>query len=91
MTIPFQLTAEDLADSEEIEIKEEHEAWSTYDLADGTTLKIKYPVAKVSRLKKHLPDGSPIYAVANTQPVVRSVNVPKNLKEKPKPSETQYG
>ena len=37
----------------------------------------------VKRLKKHNPDGSPIYVI-NSQNIVRVVDVPKELYAKPK-------
>ena len=72
-------------EAEDMDFEEEKENWNTYKLADGTTLKIKLVLRGVKRLKKFAPDGNPIYVI-NAQNVLRMVDVPKELKMKPKPS-----
>lgn len=75
----------DLEESEDIDFTEENEYWNVYKLRDGTTLKIKLVLRGVKRLKKWGPDGTPMYLINSTN-VVRAVNIPKELKKKPKPS-----
>ena len=62
---------------------EVEENWNTYTLSDGTTLKVKLVLRGVKRLRRCEPDGTPIYVI-NSINVVRAVNVPEELKVKPK-------
>jgi len=80
-----QLTPEDLAQSDDMDWKEENEFWNTYRLSDGTLLKVKMVLKGVKRLKKFSPDGSPIYIIMSEN-VVRAMEVQGNVKLKPKPS-----
>ncbi len=75
-----------LADSVDLDFDEVEENWNTYTLSDGTTIKVKLVLRGVKRLKRFEPDGTPIYVI-NSINVVRAVNVPQELKAKPKESE----
>jgi hypothetical protein len=75
-----------LRGSKDLDFKEVEENWNTYTLSDGTTLKVKLVLRGVKRLKNYEPDGSPIYVI-NSINVVRAVNIPQELKAKPKESE----
>jgi len=75
----------DLQEAEDIDFTEEEEHWNVYKLRDGTTLKVKLVLKGVKRMKKWSPDGMPIYLI-NSTPILRAVDVPKELKRKPKPS-----
>ncbi len=75
-----------LEGSVDLDFKEVEENWNTYTLSDGTTLKVKLVLRGVKRLKNYEPDGSPIYVI-NTINVVRAVDIPPELKAKPKKSE----
>jgi len=77
----------DIVAGEDLDFSEEQEHWNIYKLSDGATLKVKLVLTGVKRLKKYLPDGSPIYIIQSTQ-AVRAVNIPQELKAKPKPSST---
>lgn len=77
---------EALAKSVDLDFEEVEENWNTYTLSDGTTLKVKLVLRGVKRLKNYEPDGSPIYVI-NSINVVRAVDIPKELKAKPKKSE----
>lgn len=77
------VTPEDVAEGEDVDFEEVEEGWNVYKLSDGTTLKVKLVLAGVKRLKKHNPDGSPIYVI-QSQNIVRAVNVPRELYAKPK-------
>lgn len=77
------ITPEDVAQGEDIDFDELEEKWNIYKLKDGTTLKVKLVLIGVKRLKKHNPDGTPLYLI-NSQNVVRTVNIPKELMAKPK-------
>ena len=72
--------------SVDLDFDEVEENWNTYTLSDGTTLKVKLVLRGVKRLKRCEPDGTPIYVI-NSINVVRAVNVPEELKVKPKESE----
>ena len=75
-----------LEGSADLDFKEVEENWNTYTLSDGTTLKVKLVLRGVKRLKNFEPDGAPIYVI-NTINVVRAVDIPPELKAKPKKSE----
>ncbi len=50
------------------------EEWSDYSLADGTVLRVKVVVSKVTRM--HTPDGSPAFAPTGEPAYfLQSVNV----------------
>jgi hypothetical protein len=79
------ITPQDMADAEDIDFEESKEYWNVYKLKDGTILKVKLVLFGVKRLKKHNPDGTPIYVI-NSQNVVRAVDIPKELITRPKES-----
>ena len=83
-----RITTSDLKQAEDVDFTEEKEYWNVYKLSDGTTLKIKLILRGIKRLKKWNPDGSPIYVINSTN-VVRVIDVPKELKAKPKVSTFQ--
>jgi hypothetical protein len=83
MAIPSPITPEDVAAGEDIDFEEKEEHWNVYKLKDGTTLKIKLILVGIKRLKKHGPDGTPLYMI-NSQNVVRAVDIPKELIAKQK-------
>jgi hypothetical protein len=69
-------------DAQDLDFTEETEQWNSYKLSDGTTLRIKLILREVKRLNKWKPDGSPIYMISS-QNIVRTVNIPKELKKNP--------
>lgn len=75
-----------LEDSVDIDFDEEEEFWNVYRLSDGSILKVKLVLRGVKRLKRYEPDGTPVYVI-NSINVVRAVDVPQELKAKPKKSE----
>lgn len=81
-----KLPRDALKDAKEIDFSEEKEYWNEYQLEDGTTLKVKLVLRGVKRLNRHEPDGTPVYVI-NSMNVVRAVNVPDEIKAKPKKSE----
>ena len=83
--MPVPISSEDLVAAEDIDFEESKEYWNVYKLKDGTTLKIKLVIVGIKRLKKHNPDGTPIYVI-NAQNIVRTVDVPRELIAKPKES-----
>jgi hypothetical protein len=85
MSVPSPITPEDIAQGEEIDFEEKEEHWNVYRLKDGTTLKVKLILIGIRRLKKHNPDGTPLYLI-NSQNVVRAVDIPKELMAKQKES-----
>jgi hypothetical protein len=85
LSIPVAITPEDMATADDIDFEESKEYWNIYKLKDGTTLKIKLVLVGIKRLKKHNPDGTPIYMI-NAQNVVRAIDIPKDLIAKPKES-----
>jgi hypothetical protein len=83
MSMPIPIKPEDIAEGEDIDFEEKEEHWNVYKLKDGTTLKVKLILVGIRRLKKHNPDGTPIYMI-NSQNIVRAVDIPKELMAKPK-------
>jgi hypothetical protein len=79
----IRITQRDLMDGMDIDFSEEQESWNTYKLSDGTTMKVKLVLRGVKRLKKYSPDGNPVYII-QSQNVVRTLDVPKEIKAKPK-------
>jgi len=77
---------EAFAGSVDLDFEEEEEYWNRYRLSDGTTLKLKLVLRGVKRLNRYEPDGTPIYAITSIN-VVRAVDVPEELKAKPKKSD----
>ncbi len=75
-----------MKDAIEIDFSEEKEFWNEYKLKDGTTLKVKLVLRGVKRLNRYEPDGTPVYVI-NSMNVVRAVNVPPEIKAKPKKPE----
>lgn len=72
-------------EAEDIDFDETEEHWNKYKLSDGTTLKIRLILREVKRLKRWKPDGAPIYVINSTH-IVRTADIPKELKQKPKVS-----
>ena len=81
-----KLPRDALKDAKEVDFSEEKEYWNEYQLEDGTTLKVKLVLRGVKRLNRHEPDGTPVYVI-NSMNVVRAVNVPDDIKAKPKKPE----
>jgi len=85
MAMPVPITLEDIAEGEDVDFEEKEEHWNIYKLKDGTTLKIKLILVGIKKLKKHNPDGTPVYMI-NSQNIVRAVDIPKDLMAKPRES-----
>ncbi|MGD0496148.1 MAG: hypothetical protein ABSB28_08925 [Candidatus Bathyarchaeia archaeon] len=79
------ITPQDLAEGQDVDFEEKEEHWNVYRLKDGSTLKVKLILLGIKKLKKHNPDGTPIYMI-NSQNIVRAVDIPKELIVKPKES-----
>lgn len=75
-----------MKDAVEVDFSEEKEFWNEYTLKDGTTLKVKLVLRGVKRLARYEPDGTPVYVI-NSMNVVRALNVPPEIKAKPKKRE----
>jgi len=80
-----RITQRDLAEGIDIDFSEEKEYWNTYKLSDGTTLKVKLVLRGVKRLKKFNPDRNPMYLI-QSQNIVRTLDIPEDIKAKPKES-----
>ncbi|MCK5669768.1 hypothetical protein KAI10_00150 [Candidatus Bathyarchaeota archaeon] len=81
-----KLSRDALKDAVEVDFSEEKEFWNEYTLEDGTTLKVKLVLRGVKRLARYEPDGTPVYVI-NSMNVVRAINVPPEIKAKPKKRE----
>lgn len=81
MAIP----ADALNESIDLDFKEIEEHWNVYQLSDGTKLKVKLIVRGVKRLNQFEPDGTPVYLI-NSMNVVRAIDIPAEVKAKPKKS-----
>src|SRR2546425_10462053 len=74
-----------------LDFEAKSEPWVTYDLSDGTVLKIRTLVTGIMRLEgEHDPVGNPLYNVS-TQVVIRVVNSPKELRGTPTSAATLPG
>jgi hypothetical protein len=85
MAHPMPFTEQDIAEGEELDWSDSKEYWNEYKLTDGTTLKVKLILKGVKRLKKYGPDGTPLYLIMSDN-VLRVLDVPKQLRAKPKDS-----
>ena len=74
-----------LTNSIDLDFQEEEEHWNVYKLSDGTKLKVKLVLRGVKRLNQFEPDGTPVYVI-NSMNVVRAIDVPQDVKAKPKKS-----
>jgi hypothetical protein len=83
VAVQIPLSPEDIAEGVDLDFREVEEHWNIYQLEDGSTLKVKLVLIGVKRLKKYNPDGTPIYLI-NSQNIVRVVNIPPELKARPK-------
>jgi hypothetical protein len=81
MTLP----ADALNDSVDLDFTEIEEHWNVYQLSDGTKLKVKLVIRGVKRLNQFEPDGTPVYLI-NSMNVVRAIDIPAEIKAKPKKS-----
>ena len=81
----IRITQKDLAEAADLDFTEEEEHWNAYRLSDGTLLKVRLILRGVKRLKRYNPDGSPMYLI-QSQNIVRTTDVPEELKAKPKES-----
>jgi hypothetical protein len=81
------ISDEDLAEADDIDWTQENEFWNSYRLSDGTLLKIKLALKNVKRLKKYLPDGTPVY-FTTYDVLIRTTDVQGNVKQKPKTTNT---
>ena len=81
MAIP----ADALNESVDLDFTEVEEHWNIYQLSDGTKLKVKLIVRGVKRLNQFEPDGTPVYLI-NSMNVVRAIDIPVEVKAKPKKS-----
>jgi hypothetical protein len=69
-------------EAEQIDFESKAEPWSTYELADGTTLKVRVILTGVLRIEgEYDPSGNPIYVVSS-QTVVQA-NSPKKIRGTP--------
>lgn len=68
-------------DATPIEINQASEQWSHYLLEDGSTLKVKLVITKISRLDNNYDvEGNPVYWFQSTNVV--SVSCPENLRKR---------
>lgn len=81
-----KISRDALKNAVEVDFSEEKEFWNEYKLEDGTTLKVKLVLRGVKRLARYEPDGTPVYVI-NSMNVVRALNVPPEIKAKPKKRE----
>lgn len=68
-------------DATPIDINQANEQWNNYILDDGSTLRVKLVITKVSRLDNEYDvEGNSVYLFQSTNVV--SVNCPENLKQR---------
>jgi hypothetical protein len=69
-------------EAEQIDFESKAEPWSTYELSDGTALKIRVILTGVMRIEgEYDQSGNPIYVVSS-QTVVQA-NAPKKIRGSP--------
>lgn len=79
--VKIQLPNGDWANATPVQLNQSSEQWNTYLLEDGSVLKVKLVVTKVSRLdNSYDAEGNPVYIFQSTN--VTSVETPENLKKK---------
>ncbi len=66
---------------EELDFDVLHEAWNEYKTEDGTVLKLKTVVSKITRLERYT-GGDPVYVISSSNIVTAMVQ--PELKEKKK-------
>jgi len=75
----------------DLEFEAEKEPWCIYRLEDGTVLRVRQVLAKITRLTdRYKPDGEPIYTLVGS--VIVHADVPPQLKkcaEDAQPESTQ--
>ena len=77
----IQLPNGDWVNTLPVQINQSSEQWNTYLLEDGSVLRVKLVVTKVSRLENsHDTEGNPVYVFQSTN--VTSVEAPPNLKKR---------
>ena len=64
---------------EEVEVLEASETWNSYQLSDGSTIKVKLVAMKVLRTDAYRPDGNPIYVLHSQN--VMTVTSPDELRK----------
>ncbi len=70
----------EMVDGEEVSFQTVKEEWNTYNIEDGSSLKVKAIPVKVIRTEKKQPQrNDPIYVVMSQ--VVVDVSVPEKLKK----------
>lgn len=68
-------------DATPIDINQSNEQWNNYILDDGSTLRVKLVITRISRLDNEYDvEGNPVYLFQSTNVV--SVNCPENLKQR---------
>ena len=66
---------------EPVDIVSSKEAWTEYELADGTVIRVKAVVLDVKKvIGQYSPEGDPIYVTQST--LVQQVRAPDSLKKK---------
>jgi len=69
-------------EAEQIDFEAKAEPWSTYELSDGTTLKVRVILTGVLRIEgEYDQSGNPIYVVSS-QTVIQA-NAPKKMRGTP--------
>src|SRR2546426_10544890 len=69
-------------EAEQIDFESKAEPWSTYELSDGTTLKVRVILTGVLRIEgEYDQSGNPIYVVSS-QTVIQA-NAPKKIRGTP--------
>jgi hypothetical protein len=65
-----------------IEINQTSEQWNHYLLDDGSSLRVKLVITKVSRIdNEYDPEGNPVYVFQSTN--ITSVSSPEDIKKRP--------
>jgi hypothetical protein len=69
-------------EGEVVRPKKMEESWNVYELADGTTIRLKAVVSEIIRLDgEFTPDGDPVYLVKSSNVV--TTEAPDELRRRP--------
>jgi hypothetical protein len=60
---------EEWVEGEELDFEPLKEGWNEYRCSDGSYVRLKTVVSKITRLEKQNPQGEPIYVVASSNVV----------------------
>jgi hypothetical protein len=72
----------EMVEAEEVDFTPLKEEWNVYECEDGTRVKVRFIVQRVTRLlDKRMPNGEPMYLVEWAQPAINTQVQPHLMME----------